>query len=364
MAAPCLAAGALLGVLLWRRAAAAGTPLIGCLAALVLCAGNPLTIRALEIGHPEELLGGVLCVGAALAAGARRPLTAGLLLGLAVANKPWAVLAIAPVVLMLPAGRMRALTAAGRRSRGARARCGSSAARRSPRRARRAWDGGQIFQPWQAWWFLGEHGQPVMGLLGEKPGFRTPPGWIGDHARPLVVLVPLAVSMLVGLRWRGRPWHDGLLLLALVMLLRCLLDPWNVVDYELPFVLALVAWEVHARPGLRRYRWRSRSLLGHARRAHDRDLTRRTGRALPGLERPRGCDDGRPAVEAGCARHTPNGYAPGTAGGHGAGRMGHLTTGIDRSPRRPPHAIAPRPRRSGGPRGVPAGWPAPRTMRA
>lgn len=252
MAAPCLAAGALLGVLLWRRAAAAGTPLIGCVAVLVLCAGNPLTIRALEIGHPEELLGGVLCVGAALAAGARRPLLAGLLLGLAVANKPWAVLAVAPVMLMLPAGRLRALIAAATAAAAVLLPLwllGSSAIAQSGAVAR-GHGGGQIFQPWQVWWFLGEHGPPVMGLLGEKPGFRTPPGWIGDHVRPLVVLVPLAMSLAVGVRWRGRPWHDGLLLLALVLLLRCLIDPWNVAYYELPFVLALVAWEVHARPGL------------------------------------------------------------------------------------------------------------------
>jgi hypothetical protein len=191
-------------------------------------------------------------VGAALAAGARRPLGAGLLLGLAVANKPWAVLAIAPVVLMLPAGRLRALTAAATAAAVVLVpllALGSPGIAQSGAIAHGG-GGGQIFQPWQVWWFLGEHGPPVMGLLGEKPGFRTPPGWIGAHVRPLVVLVPLAVSMLVGSRMRDRPWHDGLLLLALVLLLRCLLDPWNVAYYELPFVLALVAWEVHARPGL------------------------------------------------------------------------------------------------------------------
>jgi hypothetical protein len=35
-----------------------------------------------------------------------------------------------------------------------------------------------------------------------------------------------------------------------VFLLRCLLDPWNTSYYALPFLLALLAWEVHARPGL------------------------------------------------------------------------------------------------------------------
>jgi hypothetical protein len=67
---------------------------------------------------------------------------------------------------------------------------------------------------------------------------------------PLVVLVPVALSLALAPRLRSRPWHDGLLLLTLVLLLRCLLDPWNVVYYELPFLLALVAWELHARAGV------------------------------------------------------------------------------------------------------------------
>jgi len=43
---------------------------------------------------------------------------------------------------------------------------------------------------------------------------------------------------------RTRPSAEGLLLLALVFLLRCQLDPWNTSYYALPFLLALAAWEV------------------------------------------------------------------------------------------------------------------------
>jgi len=250
MAAPCVAAGALLGVFLWRRAAALGVGLGGRLAVLGLCAGNPLTLRALEIGHPEELLGAVLCVAAALAAGARRPLLTRALLGLAVVNKPWAVLAVAPVLIMLPAGRLRALAVAGATTAAFLVPLwllGSSAITQTQAVARTSWD---IFQPWQIWWFLGDHGQVVTGSFGEKPGFRTPPGWLGEVARPVTVIVPLALCLALARRMRDRPWHDGLLLLALVLLLRCLLDPWNVVYYPLPFLIALVAWELHARPGV------------------------------------------------------------------------------------------------------------------
>jgi hypothetical protein len=66
-----------------------------------------------------------------------------------------------------------------------------------------------------------------------------------------VAIVPIAVALALAPRLRGRPWHDGMLLLALALLLRCLLDPWNVIYYELPFLLALVAWEFRARAGVR-----------------------------------------------------------------------------------------------------------------
>lgn len=102
MAAPCLAATVILAGLLWRRARDRGMALGPGLLVVLLCAGNPLTVRALEIGHPEELLGGVLCVAALLAAGKRRPVLAGVLVGLAIANKPWAVLALAPMLIVLP----------------------------------------------------------------------------------------------------------------------------------------------------------------------------------------------------------------------------------------------------------------------
>jgi hypothetical protein len=241
MAVPCLVAGALLAVALWRRA---GTPLAAWVA-LAVVAANPLTLRALEIGHPEELLGGVLCVAAALAAGRDRAVLAGVLLGLAIANKAWAVLALVPLLAMLTSGRPRFLAAAGVSAAlvmlplalaGGAVEEGAAVARTS----------GDIFQPWQVWWFLGESGQVVVGTLGEKPGYRVGPDWLTGMAHPLVVLIPVVISLALLPKLRNRPWHDGLLLLAFALLLRCLLDPWNVSYYSLPFLLALVAWEVHA----------------------------------------------------------------------------------------------------------------------
>src|SRR4051812_22404326 len=65
-AAPCLIAAALLGVFLVAQLRAAGAPRLDRGIMLAICVANPLTLRALEIGHPEELLGAALCVGAVL----------------------------------------------------------------------------------------------------------------------------------------------------------------------------------------------------------------------------------------------------------------------------------------------------------
>jgi hypothetical protein len=45
----------------------------------------------------------------------------------------------------------------------------------------------------------------------------------------------------------GAAAADALLLLAAIGLLRCVLDPWDVIYYHVMFLLALGAWEVLAR---------------------------------------------------------------------------------------------------------------------
>jgi hypothetical protein len=246
MAAPCLVAGVALAVVLWRRARTLGLGAGAAWLALLLVSAHPLTLRALEVGHPEELLGAVLCLAAGLAAAGRRPLIAGALLGLAVANKPWAVLAVLPVVLMLPAARVRAIALAG----------AVTATVMAPMllggtglaiTATVAHSAGTIFQPWQLWWFLGEHGPRVFGVYGEHVGYRTPPAWVGQISHPAVVLAGLALAALAGRRRRVLTAAEGFGLLALVLLTRCLLDTWNTGYYLLPVCLALVAWELHSR---------------------------------------------------------------------------------------------------------------------
>jgi hypothetical protein len=245
-AAPGLAASAILGVWLAANLRARHVSRIAWIVAVILCVANPITLPALKYGHAEELLGAVLCVGAVLAATRRRTVLAGLLLGLAIANKQWAIVAVGPVLLALPAGRVRAALVAG----------GVAAAVLAPfaltgsgalAAAGSATHTGALFNPWQFWWFFGSHSHVVHDLTGQvRLGYRAAPTWVGGLARPLIVgsVLPLTLGCAM-LRRRGarRPSEEGLLLLVLVLLLRFALDPWNLSYYALPFMLALVAWE-------------------------------------------------------------------------------------------------------------------------
>lgn len=251
VAAPCLLAAALLGVWLVARMRAESRPFFARALALAVCVLNPLTLRALELGHPEELLGACLCVAAVLLACAERPAWAGLALGLAIANKEWALLAAGPVLLALPA-RPRVLAAmcaagaaalvlgplllaGGGFSSGLRASAAPPAA---------------IFHPWQVWWFFGHHA-PFTHDPGAPAalayGYRLGPSWAAKLSHPLILAAGLALPLALWLRERRPPrlaLRPALLLLALLLLLRCLLDTWDIAYYPLPFVLALLAWEV------------------------------------------------------------------------------------------------------------------------
>jgi Glycosyltransferase family 87 len=248
VALPCLLAAAVLGVWLVAQTRGMECPptrsTLWRAVALGVCVANPLTLHALEIGHPEDLLGGVLCVAAVLLAARGRPLWAGLALGLALANKEWALLAVGPVLIALPSRRTLCMTCAAAVAAivlAPLALVGSSGFVASTRGA--AAPPSSIFQPWQAFWFFGHHGAMVRGLFGEvKPGYRTAPGWVGIVSHPLIVAVSVPLTALAWGRGR-RGQFDALLLLALLMLLRCMLDTWDTVYYLLPFLLALLAWE-------------------------------------------------------------------------------------------------------------------------
>jgi hypothetical protein len=255
VAVPCLFATALLGVWLVARMRGAGSPRLARAVTLAVCVANPLTLRALEVGHPEELLGACLCVAAVLLAAGRAPgreraLLVGVLLGLAIANKEWALLATGPVLLALaPGRRLWCLASAGVSAALVLVPLAlvSSGGFLASTRAAAAPSASVIFQPWQLWWFFGHHGALVHGLFGAvKPGYRVAPAWTGAISHPLVLLAGLAIA--AALWRRALREQDALLALTLALLLRCLLDTWDTSYYTIPFLLALLAWEVSDNP--------------------------------------------------------------------------------------------------------------------
>lgn len=251
---PCLAAVALLGLALVHRMDARGRSTGARALVFGLCLVNPVTLRALELGHPEELLCAAFAIGAVLAAVDRRTILAAVLLGLAIATKSWAVLAIGPVLLALPARRLLALGIAGALTLAVLAPILLAVPQASHGAlVRSATTTSYIFVPWQLFWFLGESHHVVMGSYGiAKPfGYRVPPEWLSPLTHPLIafLVVPLSLAWARAHRAAARLGSEHvLLLLALLLLLRCVLDPWNTVYYELPFILALLSWEALCRP--------------------------------------------------------------------------------------------------------------------
>ena len=239
-ALPCIAATLVLGMALGRLAADRGaSPAVQGLVT-GLCVLNPLTLRALHWGHPEELLAGALCVGAVLAALRDRELFAAVLLGLALATKQWALLAIPPV-LFAAGGRRVALTAVA----GAIAAAftlpflvadGSQFAATAQTAGGQS-SGGALATPWNVWW-------PISSLVDfPAAGLRyVVPEWVARVAHPGIIAAAMPLSLLL---WRraDRRRDDALLLLALLFLVRSLFDNWNNDYYHVPLVLSLIAWE-------------------------------------------------------------------------------------------------------------------------
>ncbi len=255
-----LGAGAL-GLVLARDMRERGLPLVSRIATVGLCVLAGAILDAIFFAHPEEMLGATLCVAAVLLSGANRPTLAGVALGCALINKPWGVFAIAPVILASQSGLRR--TGVG--TVAVLAPWMALAYGLDPARVLHAVSTASslaiVAHPVAVWWPL-DHAVRQPGITP----YYAPPRFLIDHAREIAVLlaiplsVPLALSRLAGLRPAAsvnrrlshvrriavgdRAGTDAALaLLALLFLLRCMLDPSNHVYYQLPFVFALLAWD-------------------------------------------------------------------------------------------------------------------------
>ena len=231
----CLLAVLALGGLLAKRSG----PRTAAIAATLLVV-NPISLDALRLGHPEERLCSSLCVMALLFARDRQ-VVAGILLGSARATKQWALIAIAPVLIAAPRDRRVLLSAVAG---------GVAFAVTLPM---------LIADPHA---FISALDKPAFGLIemrtGNLWGFAATsqtvalggghatvvylvPAWLQHFAHPFVAAVTLGLGVAA---LRSRRAIDPLALLAMLMLVRCALDPWNHAYYHAPFLAALVAWEV------------------------------------------------------------------------------------------------------------------------
>lgn len=194
---------------------------------------NPIFIYSLILGHPEDVLGASLVIAGVVQAAGGRPRWSMLLLGLAVANKSWALVGVPVAVALMPRVDIKALLIFGV----------SIAVAYIPIYVIQQEHGtaigvstGTIFMASQLWWWFGPH------------------FWIVVHAHVLIILTATALSAwwrLVARRQLGagrNRTREGLILLALVLLLRAAMDPWDNVYYQLPFLMTVYALELGRLP--------------------------------------------------------------------------------------------------------------------
>jgi Glycosyltransferase family 87 len=251
---PCLLATGILGLYLGSIAARAGGPRWAPWALGALCLVNPLTFEALERGHPEELLTAALAVGAVASAADGHGRRATLLLGLALATKQWAVIAILPTLMALPGNRLRAAAGAAAIAAvlvlpGILAAPGAF----SEVQGNAASTGDRV-TPYSVWYPLATE-KAVAYEVGSnelRDTVSEAPALVGALSHPLIVALALALPLaLIARRGRvGLSGADAMGLLALLALSRCALDPVDNLYYHVPLLLALLGWDAFGSRGL------------------------------------------------------------------------------------------------------------------
>ena len=237
---PCVVAALALGVVLARRSRMPEwAPLVAALAVL-----TPASVAAAANGHPEELLAGVLCVAAVLLALGRRATWAGLALGLAIATKQWALIAVVPTLLAAPAASRARVAVVGAVSTlvvylpfvalGPHA---FLVATRGEAHVESASTSETI-------WLFAARDRRLHVAGSPTLTYHAIAGWVPPLSHALIVLAALPFAVVL---WRRRIAATQVLaLLALLFLLRCALDPVDQDYFHAPFVLALLATEVAA----------------------------------------------------------------------------------------------------------------------
>jgi hypothetical protein len=237
----CLLAPVVLATLLSRGRSIATSLLI-----VVALVASPVVIRAVELGHPEELLAAALCAGSLWLAISRRAGWAAVALGLALATKQWALLAVLPVFFAVE-GERRWQT------------LGIAAAVAAlftippllidpgafKDSLKDPVTGVAQLRPGNLWSLVIGPQSHVTTGGGDSVAITTVPDWLRSSAHAGIAVI-CGLIAIVASRWVRRP-ADMFVVLALIFLARCALDPWNHEYYHVPFLTALACWEVLAR---------------------------------------------------------------------------------------------------------------------
>jgi hypothetical protein len=242
-AAACLTPAALLALwMMWSRRKP-GDWFAASVAALVLLA-SPVALDALGAGHPEELLASTLATAAVLVAMRGRGIWAAVLLGLAVGTKQWTVIAAVPVIAAATHGRLRLSVVA--------AVIAVILSASTPladlatfARASHAVGGTHTANVASIWWPFSASVPTPAGATTVPTARWLPLGLTRSQALAVLFALLVAVPAAVVMSRRRRPGHvDGLALLALLGVVRCLGDPGDLDYYFLAALVPLTAWEV------------------------------------------------------------------------------------------------------------------------
>jgi hypothetical protein len=237
----CATAIAVLALALAQIQRSEGKPALNRWLLIGLLVASPASDWALKYGHPEELLTTALCVGAMLLVVRGRITTGAILLGLAVACKQWALLALPITLAVTPREqRIRLSALASCAALALFAPLAVSDAGHFVAANKGLASAATFFRPQQIWWTL--H-LDYLRHLGGTFYERAPIALVASYSRPLTVLSAILLGVAYWLRRSRVQPSDALLVLALVMLLRGMLDPWDEIYYQLPFLVSLGAWE-------------------------------------------------------------------------------------------------------------------------
>jgi hypothetical protein len=216
----------------------------GAIAALLLL-GSPVLRQSLTSGHPEDALAAVLATASVIVATRGHVRWAAVLVGLAAGAKPWALIALPPVMIALP--RQRRVETAVIAGALAFLLC-ASIPMLNPAAFGRALHGEgttNLVNPFSLWWPLGSSIHLPSGA--PAPARLLPLGLSRAQSSVLALAVTLPVLAFAYVRARRRGTAcDPLALLALLAVVRCLCDSTHLEYYYLSILIPLAAWEVVA----------------------------------------------------------------------------------------------------------------------